>query len=67
LAVRHLRGARGLAWGYGIGLAGYASGILLSAVVDLPTGAVIVCTMAIMALLGAAATRIGRGKSAATS
>ncbi len=50
LAVRRLDGGRALAWGYGVGLAGYVSGIALSAIADLPTGAVVVWTLALVAL-----------------
>lgn len=50
LATRRLVGARQLAWGYGIGTAGYVAGILMSAAFDLPTGAVIVWTLAAAAL-----------------
>lgn len=50
LATRWRVGARQLAWGYGIGIAGYAAGILASAAFDLPTGAVIVWTLAAVAL-----------------
>lgn len=51
LAVRRLGQAGGLAWGYVIGLAGYLAGIVLSAFADLPTGAVVVWTLAGAALL----------------
>jgi zinc/manganese transport system permease protein len=50
LAVRRLRGVRQLAWGYGIGATGYVLGIVLSALADLPTGAVVVYTLAAAAL-----------------
>ncbi len=43
---------RRLAKAYAIGVAGYAAGLLVSLAADLPSGATIVCTMA---LLGAAA------------
>ncbi len=58
LAVRRLDGTRALAWGYGAGLVGYAAGILASALFDLPTGAVIVWTLA----LAAFATGMGVGR-----
>ena len=45
---------------YLIGALSYLIGIVLSAVVDLPTGAVTVWTMAVVALVGAAL--IGRRK-----
>ena len=50
LATRRIHGKRRLASGYLLGIAAYAAGIMLSAVLDLPTGAVIVWTMAILAL-----------------
>jgi len=49
LAVRRLGRLSGLAWGYAIGIAGYLAGIVLSALADLPTGAVIVWTLAVVA------------------
>jgi zinc/manganese transport system permease protein len=49
LAVRRLNGRRGLATGYIVGATGYVIGIVLSALADLPTGAVIVWTLAAVA------------------
>lgn len=49
LATRSLSAHRVLV-GYGIGLVGYASGLLLSTIYDLPTGAVIVWTLTLAAL-----------------
>ena len=46
MATRSEPRGRGLAWAYGIGAAGYGIGILLSALLDLPTGAMIVWTLA---------------------
>jgi zinc/manganese transport system permease protein len=57
LATRRLPGRSGLWWGYGIGVIGYAAGILGSALFDLPTGPLIVFTLAGAALL---ATVLGR-------
>lgn len=51
LAVRRLQGYRGLLAGWGIGALGYALGLELSALFDLPSGAVVVCALAIVALL----------------
>jgi zinc/manganese transport system permease protein len=49
LAAR-LAGARhALAFGYGFGLVGYLIGLFASAVFDLPTGAAIVCALALVA------------------
>jgi zinc/manganese transport system permease protein len=50
LATRTLRGRRRLAVGYAIGALGYALGLALSALFDLPSGAVIVWTLAACAL-----------------
>jgi zinc/manganese transport system permease protein len=51
LAVRRLPGLRGLVAGWTIGALGYASGLALSALFDLPSGAIIVCALAMIALL----------------
>ena len=45
LATRRMNGKQRLAAGYGVGAAGYALGLLLSALLDLPSGAVIVWTL----------------------
>jgi len=37
-------------WGYGLGIAGYAAGLISSALFDLPTGAIIVCSIALLCL-----------------
>ena len=49
LAIRRLSGPWGLWVGYSVGGVGYAIGILLSALFDLPTGAVVVLTLALVA------------------
>lgn len=54
LATRALEGRRRLAWGYALGATGYALGLALSALADLPSGAVIVCTLAVCAAVFAA-------------
>jgi len=52
LATRSYTTARRRLWlGYGLGIAGYALGLLVSAVYDLPSGAVIVWTLALLATL----------------
>ncbi|MDQ6881874.1 MAG: metal ABC transporter permease [Pseudomonadota bacterium] len=51
LATRKLAGRQRLVAGYSIGAAGYALGLALSAVVDLPSGAVIVWTLAACGVL----------------
>jgi zinc/manganese transport system permease protein len=53
LATRSLQGRRRHLAGFAIGAAGYALGLALSAVLDLPSGAVIVWTLAACALVGA--------------
>jgi len=58
LATRRLGGWPRLWAGYGIGAASYFAGILVSAVLDLPTGAVIVWAMALISVLSG--TWIGR-------
>ncbi len=47
----YFSGARKLLAGYSIGILGYLSGLVLSAILDLPSGAVIVWNIAIIALL----------------
>jgi zinc/manganese transport system permease protein len=51
LAVRN-RSGNGLGWGYAIGVVGYAVGLVMAALWDLPAGAMIVYTLAISALVG---------------
>ncbi|MBY5992278.1 metal ABC transporter permease [Ferrimonas balearica] len=51
LAVNRLSGRRALVWGYLTGLVGYGAGLWLSAGLDLPSGATIVCTLAVTALV----------------
>jgi len=57
VAVRGMPSGRGLALAFGIGLAGYVLGLVLSAVVDLPTGAVIVWSLAAIAAVVMAVRR----------
>jgi zinc/manganese transport system permease protein len=45
LAIRSL-GTNGLVWGYIVGICGYALGLLLAALMDMPAGAMIVYTTA---------------------
>lgn len=59
LPVRKM-GRRGLWAAYGVGLAGYALGMLFSAMFDLPTGPVIVWAMACCAVALGLYTRGGR-------
>ena len=51
LATSTLAGRRQLTAAYAVGAGGYATGLVLSAVFDLPSGAMIVWTLAICALL----------------
>jgi len=51
LATQRLHGRRRLFAGYLLGAVAYITGILLSALFDLPTGAVIVWTMALLAVV----------------
>lgn len=50
LATAAMQGRGRLALAYGIGVAGYVLGLVLSAVLDLPSGAMIVWTLAAVAL-----------------
>jgi zinc/manganese transport system permease protein len=50
LATRHMQGTRRLFSGYVLGTVAFAVGITLSALFDLPTGAVTVWSMALLAL-----------------
>lgn len=51
LAVRRLAGRRALLAGWGIGALGYAAGLALSAMFDLPSGAIVVCALALAAIM----------------
>ena len=51
LATRRMQNGRRLWVAYPLGALGYALGLALSAVLDLPSGAVIVCTLAVCAVL----------------
>jgi zinc/manganese transport system permease protein len=55
LASRRMPGTRRLWAAYALGAVGYALGLALSAILDLPSGAVVVCTLAACASLLAAA------------
>lgn len=57
LATRRLTGRARLVAGYALGAVGYALGLALSALLDLPSGAVIVWTLALAAMAMAATTR----------
>jgi zinc/manganese transport system permease protein len=55
LAAQRLSVRAGLAAAYAVGLAGYAAGFVATTALDLPAGPVIVCALAIIAALAAAA------------
>jgi zinc/manganese transport system permease protein len=57
LGTQAQRGRRRHLLAYGLGAAGYASGLAISALFDLPSGAVIVWALAVCAALGAALIR----------
>jgi zinc/manganese transport system permease protein len=51
LAVRHHRESRKLPFAYMVGIGGYALGLVLSVILDLPSGALIVWCLALLAML----------------
>lgn len=59
LATRALRGKARLAVAYGIGAVGYALGLALSALFDLPSGAIVVCALVGVGLVYALSSRPG--------
>jgi zinc/manganese transport system permease protein len=50
LAVRNYPGSRQMPIAYAVGIAGYASGLFISTVYDLPSGALIVWCLAVLAI-----------------
>ncbi len=58
VATRDLAPRRGLAAAYALGLAGYLTGLVLSALYDLPTGAIIVWSLAGLGALVLAVRRL---------
>jgi zinc/manganese transport system permease protein len=60
LATRTLRGPNRMYVAYAMGAAGYGLGLALSAVFDLPSGAVIVWALAACGLIGSMAVKPGR-------
>jgi zinc/manganese transport system permease protein len=64
VAARGLPGARGLGLAFAVGLGGYLLGLGLSAVFDLPTGAVIVWTLAALAIVTMTVRRGSRHQAA---
>jgi len=65
LAAQGLGPRSFLVLGYGVGVAGYAAGLLLSALTDLPAGPLVVCALAGIAGIAIAGRRWRRGASAA--
>jgi len=62
LAVRNM-GTGTLPAGYAIGFVGYLVGLVVSAIFDLPTGAVVVWTLALAGVAGAALLARARGRA----
>jgi zinc/manganese transport system permease protein len=65
LAARILGAARPLAASYALGIAGYAAGLIASALFDLPTGPVVVCAL-VAGLAAAAVPAMFRTKTLST-
>lgn len=63
LATSGMRGRKGLVAAYVIGALGYVGGLVLSALFDLPSGALIVWTLAGFALLAQALPGLRRGRA----
>ena len=66
VATRQLGTKVGLAWAYALGVAGYAVGLVLSALYDLPTGAIIVWSLAGVAAAFLALVRMRQPAEAIT-
>lgn len=64
LATKALPDARAMAIAFAVGAAGYLLGVTLSAMFDLPTGAVIVWSLAVLAIITASAVRGLNGRRA---
>ncbi len=64
LATRRMHGTTRLFAGYSIGVFSYLAGIMISALLDLPTGAVIVWTMAVFAMIAGSAIGVSSKKNA---
>jgi len=63
LATIGMQGRKGLVVAYAIGALGYVGGLVLSAVFDLPSGALIVWTLAGFALLAQGLPGLRRGRA----
>jgi len=57
LATRLLKGFSRLAVAYGVGILGYGAGLVTSALLDLPSGAVVVWALALFGLIAGVATQ----------
>ena len=66
LATVGMQGRGRLVMAYAIGIAGYVSGLILSAVFDLPSGAMIVWTLALCAVLAQSLPMVRRSRPAGT-
>ena len=64
LATAGMQGRSRLVAAYAIGVAGYVSGLVLSAVLDLPSGAMIVWTLAACGLLAQVVPAVRRSRPA---
>lgn len=63
LACWQLSGMRGALWvAYGLGAVAYTVGLVLSAMLDLPSGAVVVLTMAALGIVLASVISLGRAR-----
>jgi zinc/manganese transport system permease protein len=63
LACWKLSGVRGALWvAYGLGVVAYTVGLVLSAMLDLPSGAVVVLTMAVLGIVLASVISLGRAR-----
>jgi zinc/manganese transport system permease protein len=60
LAARFHSRRRQLPVGYGVGVSGYAVGLVASALFDLPSGAVVVCALALIGMIAGASGRYRR-------
>ncbi|MDB5972142.1 MAG: metal transporter permease [Hydrocarboniphaga sp.] len=58
-------GRRGVALAYGIGALGYALGLSISVPLDLPSGPLVVCALAVLSLIAGVTGRLLRGSRAA--
>jgi zinc/manganese transport system permease protein len=62
LAARIVQASRPLSFAYAFGLAGYLGGLVASAWLDFPTGAAIVCALALMAAVALCSSAVRRAR-----